>query len=172
MQLATNGLAALIARLSVADPADTGAVVAALGATVAGDFTEFERFAEGRYTRVPLHRAPSWELLLLCWSAGSASPIHDHGESICVVRVLRGAVRVEDFTCDEDGRPVRSGEWIARVGDVDARRGPRQLHRVTAAADRTVTLHCYAPHLRMFTAYREDGRTIAASAFYDGEPER
>lgn len=49
-------------------------------------------FSTEPYTRIPLHRDESLEVVLICFAAGQTSSVHDHQGSNCVIRVVRGKV--------------------------------------------------------------------------------
>src|SRR5262245_3602832 len=65
------------------------------------------QFSEGRYQRNLVKAEPNYQVWVMCWKAGQRSPIHDHGGSVCAVRVLRGTATVTHFA------------WVAS-GDIKA----------------------------------------------------
>lgn len=110
------------------------------------------RFDLSRYHREPLFRTSGLELLLASWLPGQASPIHDHGGSEGVTRVLVGTL--------EELRFARVG---ARARPLEARvHGPgsilleeeETLHQVRNPTDRpAVSLHLYRPPLAELRVY-------------------
>lgn len=112
------------------------------------------------YTRTRAYRDENFELLLLNWAPGAASPIHDHGGQRCWMLVLSGKLQVDDYARLDRGN-VRGYAHIeaeeSRVleaGGVDARAGRFDLHRVSATPDsEAVSLHVYAKPLRRYMIY-------------------
>lgn len=109
------------------------------------------------YTRTQLFRAPRYEIVVMRWSPGSISPIHDHGKSDCWVLMMEGALEVENFDRDDnlsgsivDLRPA--GKMSLGLGDVDHRGGPAELHRVrNASEEMAYTLQLYSEPIQTYT---------------------
>lgn len=109
------------------------------------------------YTRTQLLRLPRYEIVVMRWSPGSISPIHDHGSSDCWVLMMEGALEVENFNRDDDGSSavveLRPAEKISLgLGDVDHRGGPKELHRVRNATEAMAyTLQLYSEPIHSYT---------------------
>lgn len=105
-------------------------------------------FLRRRYARTLIHRSDAFELLLLSWSPGSASPIHDHDGQDCWFVPLAGAFDLHDYAIlDERDRqarltPLRSRRL--RDGDLDRRDQYESVHSVTPATPLALSLHLYA----------------------------
>lgn len=64
----------------------------------ASDWNQYALFDEGRYTRNLVSAGNGkfnlmvsvWLIQVLCWSQNQASPIHDHSNSHCIVKMLDG----------------------------------------------------------------------------------
>jgi len=124
------------------------------------------------YTRTQLLRMPRYEIVVMRWSPGSISPIHDHGTSDCWVLMMEGALEVENFNRDDDGSgtvvELRPAEKISlALGDVDHRGGPRELHRVrNATEDMAYTLQLYSEPIHSYTvvdAHSRQSRIVTAT---------
>lgn len=140
--------------------AEMGALLAAGAYAWSGDRRLTSRV--GAYTRTRAYRDATFEVLLLNWSAGSASPIHDHGDQHCWMLVLEGALDVEDYTRLDDGtvpghaRVEACGFGTLGPGDMDLRSGRFDLHRVVAnGLSPAVSLHVYSRPLARFLVYDE-----------------
>lgn len=118
------------------------------------------RFQADRYARVRMHRSAAFELLLLAWERGQATPIHDHDGQAGWFTVLEGRLSVQEYAraggpadlrdlpADAETDQVRlhpgrryavdAGRTVAEAG------APETIHRVGAAEDRAVSLHVYA----------------------------
>lgn len=119
------------------------------------DFGPFVQFSDRHYHRSLVKAEPSYHVWVLCWKAGQRSPIHDHGNSVCGVRVLRGVATVTHFAWTISGyvKAMGSEEALpgAVIGTVDG-----QLHQVSNLQESNfglVTLHVYAPPLLQMGTY-------------------
>ncbi|MBV8067523.1 MAG: cysteine dioxygenase family protein [Candidatus Eremiobacteraeota bacterium] len=119
----------------------------------------------GAYTRTCAYRDDAFEVVLLNWAPGSASPIHDHGDQHCWMIVLSGALDVDDYKRLDRGtvpgyaRVEPSGFSTLGPGGVDLRSGRFSLHRVSARADGSaLSLHIYSAPLQRFFVYDQRAR--------------
>jgi cysteine dioxygenase len=119
----------------------------------------------GSYTRTCAYQDRRFEILLLNWTPGATSPIHDHGGQHCWMSVLDGRLEVEDYARLDAGdvpgyaQVEQSGARLLEAGEIDFRSGPFDLHRVAAAGNRpAVSLHVYAAPLRQYLIYHEFAR--------------
>src|SRR5205823_5443385 len=62
------------------------------------DVAAFCHFNDRHYVRNRVRRGAHYELLCLCWQSGQRSRIHDHHQSNCAVRVLKGTMTSTEFT--------------------------------------------------------------------------
>jgi len=105
-------------------------------------------FVPERYSRNLVHRSETFELLLLCWGEGHASPIHDHSGQQCWMAILDGELEEVHYDEPRDGstRPMASGR-IRRfsAGGVAYIHDDIALHLIRPApGTRGVSLHLYA----------------------------
>jgi len=100
------------------------------------------------YARTLLHRSPEFELVLVTWSPGSSTPIHDHAGQDCWLVPLIGAFDLHDYAIlDETTRRMRLVPLRARricEGEVDRRDEHESVHAVTPASAGALSLHLYA----------------------------
>src|SRR5260370_12218527 len=73
------------------------------------DVAEFIRFSDQGYTRNLVRGSDWYNLLVLCWKNGQRSPIHDHANSSCAVRVLRGTATETVFAFAPNGHVWATG---------------------------------------------------------------
>ncbi len=121
------------------------------------DWTVIEpklRFHSERYQRNLLAGGDHYHALLLCWKAGQRSPIHDHRESNCGFRVLRGTATESTLLTPEHGLVYPTGSRVFPVGNICAT-ADSDIHQVSNLhlTDDLVTLHIYSPPLLVMGQY-------------------
>ncbi|KFH47804.1 Cysteine dioxygenase-like protein [Hapsidospora chrysogenum ATCC 11550] len=89
-------------------------------------------------------------LLVLVWSPGKGSPIHDHGNAHCLMKILRGNLtetRYEFPDPEESDGPMRPiAKKTYKENQVAYMADELGLHRVTnEGSDFAVSLHLYTP---------------------------
>lgn len=129
----------------------------------AGGLTLLSR--SNAYTRTCAYRDDAFEVVLLNWSSGAISAIHDHGDQDCWMLVLSGRLQVDDYVRLDRGdvrsyaRVEATGSRMLEAGGLDTRGGRFDLHRVTASEGQTaVSLHVYSAPLREYLIYDELAR--------------
>ena len=145
-----EALARIIALLKQPGSIDLAAVASAMKALDCAPSALGEAVCadQANYVRTLLYRDARSEMLLLTWLPGQFSPVHDHGVSGCVVRVICGVATEHCYKSPEDAAVDRD----AVVQDF----GPGSvLHAADDAchtlgnggADPLITLHVYSPPL-------------------------
>lgn len=103
-------------------------------------------FAPDRYRRCRIGLEAGWEVVLCCWLPGQRTPLHGHGASMGVVRVLAGTLCEARFVFDRGDLvpgPIRS----LSAGGV-LQEGRQVIHVISnEAAEPAVSLHLYCPPL-------------------------
>ena len=119
------------------------------------DLANFVRTDARRYHRGRVAWRPSFEVLVMTWLPGQCSPPHDHGGSICAMRVMAGRALERTWRVATDGladpcmdETVDTGRTVA--GD-DA--SVHSVHNAATDGPPMVTLHVYAPPLRDFRRF-------------------
>lgn len=119
------------------------------------DVADFLHFSSHHYTR-NLIRAGKWyHALALCWKNGQRSPIHDHAQSSCGVRVLRGIATETLFEFTPCGHVKATFSRDHLPGSVCGSEDD-DLHQVSNLQDGNadlVTLHVYSPPLLQMGTY-------------------
>lgn len=124
------------------------------------------------YSRTLLVGRPHFELVIMQWSPGSVSPIHDHGDSRCWVLMMAGELEVQNFerTCAIGVSPVSlrdTGSLTLKVGDVDHRLTPLELHRVrNTGSVPAYSLQLYAQPITNYSivdAHTGESRVVTAT---------
>lgn len=98
------------------------------------------------YRQHVLHVDPAgrFSIVALVWLPGQATPIHDH-VSWCVTGVHTGSETEQRFVADADRRLLRPAATVVNgPGSVSCLARPdRDIHRVTCAGERAVSIHLY-----------------------------
>jgi len=83
------------------------------------------------------------------WSPGKGSPIHDHGNAHCLMKILRGNLTETRyaFPTSEREEPMKvTSETVYKENQVAYMADELGLHRVTnQGSDFAVSLHLYTP---------------------------
>ncbi len=96
------------------------------------------------FLRAVLHRDDEMEVVALRWRAGGAAPLHGHGDSAALMRLLSGRLREEHF--------VPAGGEAFAYGTAELGPGGESwlpggaFHRVEALTE-AEAVHVYAPPL-------------------------
>ncbi len=105
-----------------------------------------------KYTRNLIHSDNKhYSLMLLCWNCHRESPIHNHPQCECFVRVVDGCVT--EFRYDWPRSGAGNGDMLrctsridCRAGDVTFMNDSMGLHKLCNTTQRgAVTLHLYFP---------------------------
>lgn len=125
-----------------------------------------------RYTRNLVGLDPHFELLLLCWNPGQATPIHAHEGQDCWMAVVEGEIDEVHYAWPQDDTPapleaVKTVRY--RLGDVGYIHDDMGLHLIRPAGDQPcVSLHLYSLPLRACNIYcPETGRASRKQLSYD-----
>jgi len=115
----------------------------------------FVQFSTERYRRNLMHAGPAYQALVLCWRNGQRSPIHDHRDSACAVRVICGEATETVFEMTDEGRvfEVRTRKlaegFMCATQDLDI----HQLSNLQSNGADLITLHIYSPPLLTMGQY-------------------
>ncbi len=125
-----------------------------------------------RYHRQRIVLREAYELLVMTWLPGQSSVPHDHGGSICALRVVQGTAQERTYELGDDGlvRPCfhahyPTGQLVA--GDDAA---IHSVHNASADGATLVTVHVYSPPLRDFRRFMERPAPPSPSSPPDKRP--
>jgi cysteine dioxygenase len=135
------------------------------------DWQEYTFFEDSHYTRNLIARNQQFELMLLCWSRGQVSPIHNHEGQNCWAAVVDGPLEETRYKAAPPGQaPPRVGDVMrCEQGDVSFIRDDIALHVVGAGQEKpAVTLHLYAKPYDACNVYcQETGQVTRKRLTYD-----
>lgn len=122
------------------------------------EWKQYAIFDRYKYTRNLVDEGNGkFNLMMLCWGEGHASPIHDHADSHCFMKMLEGTLRevrfdwpkendcsATDAACEQLNQKGSSLLELNKVCYINDSMG---LHRVEnpSHVDGAVSLHLYSP---------------------------
>jgi predicted metal-dependent enzyme (double-stranded beta helix superfamily) len=139
----------------------------------ANEFSKDKPDEKETYLRITLGEnngeSPGIPYVMEIWPIGHYSPIHNHGGSSAIVRVLHGAIHVSLF-------PFLSGDELEPFGNADFKKGDitwmspslnqvHQLKNLDTNKDTCITIQCYmykqgnTSHYDYFDYLDADGKT-------------
>ncbi|CRK95868.1 CLUMA_CG009315, isoform A [Clunio marinus] len=161
------------------------------------DWKKYAKFDRYRYTRNLVDAGNDrFNLMILCWNEGQSSAIHDHADSHCFMKILKGGLTevkyswpqetsettiLNDFksNCgeigayqDENGEYVQELQEIGRstmnTNDVCYINDNIGLHRVenSSNTDVAVSLHLYCPPFDSCNVFNKAGKKTPAKVTF------
>ena len=126
----------------------------------AGDMTDFVKFNERGYRRNMVFENDVVELLCLCWKSGQRSPIHDHAQSVCGVKVIEGVGTETIYEMTPSGyiKAVSSNDYANGRVLVSEDADTHQVANLQSEDQDLVTLHIYSPPLRSMKTWSIDSQ--------------
>jgi cysteine dioxygenase len=126
------------------------------------DVAEYVRFHEEHYLRNLVCSGEWYHLLVICWRSGQRSPIHNHAESTCGLRILHGTATETKFEMGPCGLVKATLSRDLRTGDVAASQDSdmHQVSNLQVEGQDLMTLHIYSPPLLRMRTYSLTDRSI------------
>lgn len=167
-----DNLQDLIEQLDNAEKSEVPALLKELKLPKA-DFEDFESWCEGDYTRNCVHRTQGYELILLCWSKNSVTPIHSHGGQDCWVYQIAGSLSETRFEKNETGELIETNKMTLNAGDLTYMIDNMGYHQLgNQSNERGYTLHLYALPIDECEVYNEEKQAFETKEMcYDTCPE-
>lgn len=118
------------------------------------DWKKYAKFDRYKYTRNLVNEGNGkFDLMLLCWNLSQFSPIHDHTNAHCFMKVLQGSLEEVKYAWpegdeNEDAPTMRpTGKTPLHLDQVCYMSDKLGLHRVGNAShsELAVSLHLYCP---------------------------
>ncbi len=96
------------------------------------------------YYKKLIYSNDKFELYLIFWSPYASSPIHDHPEQGCVMKLLSGQL-IEEVFINKNNTINFDHRNIIFVNDINNRYGNEIVHRILNLDNFSVSLHLYFP---------------------------
>ncbi|KAL7735620.1 hypothetical protein ACLKA6_002510 [Drosophila palustris] len=144
------------------------------------EWRKYAKFDRYTYTRNLVDAGNGkFNLLILCWGEGHSSSVHDHADSHCFMKMLKGDLREKRYQYPnrpaniervqqqqedhqhgeiDDSQLVEIGETPIALNDVAYINDNLGLHRVEnpSHADTSVSLHLYCPPFDACTVFQDN----------------
>ena len=106
------------------------------------DWIKYIKYNNNKYNRIRLDNLSNskFEIYIICWKPTQISPIHDHSENGCIMKVLDGSLKetLYDYDLFCQNETIINKHYISFI---DNHIG---LHRIESL-DYSVSLHIYSP---------------------------
>ncbi len=136
-------------------------------------FDKYSSWCDKSYTRNCIADNEKYELILLCWSAGQKTPIHDHGGEECWVKILKGEFQEKIYTADESGNLNIIKTINSKAEDITYMIDFMGYHSIqNMSTEKSMSLHLYAKPIRSCNIFDETTRKfINKDLSYSTTPE-
>ncbi len=137
-----TSLPELIETLDECDPQDYVKIAANMKLPKA-EFDKYTFWKDECYARNCIERTDVYELILICWKPGDASPIHGHDEQKCWVYQVDGTMHEERFQ-EEDGKLIPCNTLELQAGKLTYMEDRMGYHSLANnSGEPAMTLHLY-----------------------------
>lgn len=126
------------------------------------DLELYANFSDRAYARNLIYESEHVQLLCLCWKSGQRSPIHDHGNSICGVRIVQGVATETIFERVPSGyiKALNSNDYPPDTVMVSQDADTHQISNLQEEGESLITLHLYSPPLNRMKTYSIESREV------------
>lgn len=126
------------------------------------DVRDYVRFGEVNYLRNLVCDGPWYHMLVICWRSGQRSPIHNHAQSTCGLKVLAGVATETKFEVSPCGlvKAVASNDMHTNELVVSKDADIHQVSNLQGEGEDLVTLHIYSPPLLRMDTFSLTEKTI------------
>lgn len=134
------------------------------------EFTEYETWSESSYTRNCLFRDEQFELILICWSAKSKSPIHDHDQKDCWIYQVKGELIEKRYELENE-TPVLKQSFCIKTGELTYMHDRMGYHEIiNDTNESSCSLHIYAAPIDTCEVYCPENKQFETKELsYDTE---
>ncbi|MFT5707655.1 MAG: cysteine dioxygenase [Oceanospirillaceae bacterium] len=141
-----------------------------------GDLRAYHYLGEKSYGRNLIFSNDDFEVILMCWSAGQGTIVHDHSESLCVMQCVDGELdeqRYIEQSYKEEMKFKIKPSQLSKLTSGETRSITDQdgLHSIkNNSSSAASSLHFYFPPIHNVTLYNlEEGVKKTASGVFTSE---
>ena len=108
------------------------------------DFKKFAHWKDDSYARNCIIKTPEFELILICWKKGDATPIHGHNDQKCWVYLVEGEMTELRYNSDDECNLSECNKLQMKTGDLTYMQDSMGFHLLENSQEQTaMTLHLY-----------------------------
>jgi cysteine dioxygenase len=125
------------------------------------DVTDYVRFESGGYSRNRVIKTDRFEVLVLCWKPGQKRRIHNHADSICAFKVIKGALINTNYRQDGNNVHFTSANKLSLSQHI-VLSGVDNFHKIANDyPGNAVSIHFYSPPIEHYqVAIQEKDRSL------------
>lgn len=155
MQAQITSIEQLINAFDDAEPSEQVGVLKQINIPVS-DFARYATWKENGYTRNCVARREKFEFILLCWSPGAITPIHDHAGQDCWVYQVQGSVRERRYAQKNEQFEL-TNDMTLRAGKLCYMHDRMGFHALENETNQpSMTLHIYANPIDRCQVFNEE----------------
>lgn len=125
-------------------------------------FEKYTFWSEECYTRNCIIDTEKYELILICWCAGHATPIHDHDGEECWVKVITGAFKETIYKENDAGVLQLEKTGVSSINEVTYMKDFMGFHTLENISNqKSMSLHLYAKPIRKCRIFDAESKTFA-----------
>jgi cysteine dioxygenase len=112
---------------------------------IGDDWKNYQNFDKSKYVRNKVYSDNDIEIIIICWHSHQMSGVHNHPENGCIVRVLSGELKEEQYELDNGKLKIIKTNCL-KMDDTSYQEGINGIHNIVNESDeRAITLHIYSP---------------------------
>lgn len=106
------------------------------------DISKYINFDEKTYKRNKVLENEHISIMILCWAPGQKSPIHNHPNQGCIMKIIKGTLEEELFNINNMDSTIN----IHTKNKVTYIDNTEFIHKISNNSKKNViSLHCYSP---------------------------
>ena len=103
------------------------------------DWLNYVQYKPDNYNKILVWNDSLLDIYLICWKSGQKSPIHDHPNNGCIMRVMTGLLEETKYI-----NLKNIEKYNCNTGSIKFIVGDKELHSICPIVD-SVSLHIYSP---------------------------
>jgi cysteine dioxygenase len=107
------------------------------------DRKEYNFFSEKKYKKNLVFRNSNFEVFIICWKPRQFSPIHDHSENGCILKIIKG--ELTEYIYNREPLKLIELNNLTKnsIGYID---NNQSIHKmINESTENCVSLHIYSP---------------------------
>ena len=125
------------------------------------DWVKYAHFDKYKYTRNLVDDGNDYyNVLILCWGPGQSSPIHDHANSHCLMKILDGELQEQLYNEPKDNVPMTLERSLKLERNATTYINDSiGLHKVSnpSMTKPAISLHIYSPPIKVCRTFTPQG---------------